>query len=166
MYEIQRFRIHFSSTSADVRMHASAELLKMCILMGISFCIEFPFWKMYRIVKIISCEDFKTQNCYLETKYVFISKTMKIQNTQLSTKSCKTWKIQTHIRGVFVRIRLNWNMALSNYSNSNTLILFFSGSGNLFQNLAHNGQVNTPKVSQDGFTLVQNLIISSKIDGI
>ena len=71
---------------------------------------------MCRIVRIMSCEDFETQNCYLETKFVFISKTMKIPKTQHLTKELKTWKIETHISGIFVWKWLKWNMALSNYS--------------------------------------------------
>ena len=71
---------------------------------------------MCRIVRIMSCEDFETQNCYLETKFVFISKTMKIPKTQHLTKELKTWKIETHISGIFVWKWLKRNMALSNYS--------------------------------------------------
>ena len=80
---------------------------------------------MYRIVRIMSCKDFGTQNCYLETKCVFISKTMKIQKTQHSSKELKTWKIETHISGIFVWKWLKWNMALSNYSKLQNFVLGF-----------------------------------------
>ena len=58
--------------------------------MGISLCTEFYFKKMCKIVRIMSCEDFETQNCYQRRKFVFISKTVKIQKTQHQQKSCKT----------------------------------------------------------------------------